>query len=138
MRPKTILPSMLAVLVVVSFFACQEAEKPAMEAKSEADKQLTEIRENLAQVKRKLTADGKYSCCIDPSCDFCALGVGKCPCGENVAKGMPVCGTCAGGWAAGYGQIADVDPAKVEAISGDMAKMMYNMRAKHAGIKMKK
>ncbi len=145
MRPKTILASLVAVLLVVSFFSLQLADNPTshvsavyaqqkMMKQTAEDKELAEIRDNLTTVKGKLTEQGKYNCCIAPTCDFCALAVGKCPCGHNVAKGKPVCGSCAGGWAAGYGQIPDVDPAKVKSISGKMAKMMYDMRGMHAGM----
>lgn len=147
MRPKTILASSVAVLLVVSFVSLQLADnhpshvsaayaQEKMMKQTAEDKELAEIRDNLTTVKGKLTEQGKYNCCIAPTCNFCALAVGKCPCGTNVAKGKPVCGTCAGGWAAGFGHVPDVDPAKVKSISGDMAKMMYNMRAMHAGMKM--
>lgn len=147
MRPNSIVAFVVAILVVVSFFALQVADQPysdlgaayaqqkKMKEMSEAEKKLAEIRKSMAGAKRQLTADGKYNCCIRPTCDFCALSVNKCPCATNVAKGMPVCGTCAGGWASGYGVVPDVDPAEVMAISGDMANMMYGMRAKMYGKK---
>ncbi len=149
MRRKIILASFVAVFLGLLFFTQQVAENPAEDIhaayaqqkkmkQTAEDKELAEIRDDLTKVKGKLTEQGKYHCCIASTCDFCALAVGKCPCGHNVAKGKPVCGTCAGGWAAGYGQIPDVDPAKVMAISGDMAKMMYDMRGMHAGMKMEK
>ena len=148
MRPKTILVSSVALLLVLSFFALQLADNPTRhvgvayaqqkmtEEKSMQGEKLVVIRKDLAKAKRELTGDGKYNCCIRPTCDFCALAVDKCPCALNLAKGMPVCGTCAGGWAAGYGVVPDVDAADVEAITGKMAKMMYDMRAMHSGKKM--
>ena len=149
MRRKIILASFAAVFLGLLFFTLQVAEEPTenihaayaqqkMMKQTAEDKELAGIRDDLTTVKGKLTEQGKYNCCIAPTCDFCALAVGKCPCGTNVAKGKPVCGTCAGGWAAGHGQVPDVDPAKVMAISGDMAKMMYDMRGMHAGMKMEK
>lgn len=150
MRSKIVLASVVAVVLALSFFLMQATDVPTgnihaafaqqmkMEKPTKEDAELGEVRKELTTIKGKLTEQGKYNCCIAPTCDFCALAAGKCPCGKNVAEGKPVCGTCAGGWAAGYGQIPDVDPAKVQALSGDMAKMMYGMRAKHAGMKMEK
>ncbi len=149
MRVKAIVASLVAVLVLASFFALQLVDEPSsyvsmayaqekMVRKPEAEKKLADIRKQMASAKRELMAAGKYNCCIRPSCDFCALSAGKCPCALNLADGKPVCGTCAGGWAAGYGQVPDIDPATVKAISGETAKMMYGMRAKAYGVKEKK
>ncbi len=147
MRSKVILTSFAAIFVALLLFTWQVADNPAENVgaafaqekkmeKTKEQKKIADIRGQLVAVKGTLTEQGKYNCCIAPTCDFCALAVGKSPCGHNVAKGMPVCGTCAGGWASGFGQIPDVDPAEVKAISGKMAKMMYGMRGKHAGMKM--
>jgi len=36
---------------------------------------LDDIRAQLAKVKNGLMMDGQYSCCISPSCDFCAMAM---------------------------------------------------------------
>ncbi len=90
---------------------------------------LDDIRARLAKVKDGLMMDGKYSCCISPSCNFCALAMNGCPCGENLAKGKPVCGECKGGWTAGYGTMPDIDPKNVKALPDEEMKKMYKSRS---------
>ncbi|MBM4169588.1 MAG: hypothetical protein FJ215_10615 [Ignavibacteria bacterium] len=92
---------------------------------------LDKIRADLKTAKRSLAREGKYSCCIAPSCDFCALTDGECPCGDNLANGKPVCHECKGGWEAGYGSIEDVRAEDVKSLPADKAKMMYKMKADH-------
>lgn len=87
---------------------------------------LTKVREDLVAVKAEL---GMYSCCIDPSCNFCALATGMCPCGDNVDRPTGVCGECLLGWKAGQGNIAGVNPDDVQPMSGEMLEMMYRQRA---------
>lgn len=91
---------------------------------------LDEIRTRLKETKRALAREGKYSCCIAPSCDFCALSVGKCPCNENLSKGDAVCHECKGGWKAGLGVVEGIDPTDVKTPPADMNRMMYETRAK--------
>lgn len=92
--------------------------------------QLDDIRARLAKVKNGLMMEGKYACCISPSCDFCAMAVNGCPCGENLSKGKPVCGECKGGWTAGHGTMPDIDPKDVKTIPDADVKKMYESRAK--------
>jgi len=92
---------------------------------------LDNIRADLKAAKRNLAREGKYSCCIAPSCDFCALTAGGCPCGDNLANGKPVCHECKGGWEAGYGAVEDTKAEDVKTLSQDKLKMMYKMKADH-------
>lgn len=91
-----------------------------------ASERLTQIRADLVDVKSEL---GMYSCCIAPSCNFCALATSMCPCGDGAKSGAGVCGECLLGWKAGYGQIAGVEADSVKPLSGDMLEMMYRVRA---------
>ncbi len=90
---------------------------------------LDDIRAQLAKAKNGLMMDGKYSCCISPSCDFCAMAMNGCPCGDNLAKGKPVCGECKGGWTAGFGIMPDIDPKDVKALPDADLKKMYKSRS---------
>ena len=92
--------------------------------------ELDQARAQLQAAKEKLAKDNKYSCCISPSCNFCAIAMNMCPCGMNVTKGEPVCGECKGGWMAGFGAIPDVKPEDVKMMPPDKAKMGYEMKAK--------
>ncbi len=87
---------------------------------------LSQIREDLKQVKGEL---GMYSCCLEPSCGFCALAMGMCPCGDRLKNGDGVCGECLLGWAAGQGNIAGINPEDVKPMQGRMLGMMYRQRA---------
>lgn len=87
---------------------------------------LTQIREDLKQVKGEL---GMYTCCIEPSCGFCALATGMCPCGDRVKNGDGVCGECLLGWTAGQGSIAGINAEDVTPMEGRMLDMMYRQRA---------
>ncbi|MBI4547013.1 MAG: heavy-metal-associated domain-containing protein [Ignavibacteriae bacterium] len=116
-------------------FSASLAE-PSQEKKGKAEMEMPssaefdEARAKLQTGKEKLAKDGKYSCCISPSCNFCAIAMNMCPCGMNVTKGEPVCGECKGGWMAGYGAIPDIKPENVKMMPPDKAKMGYEMRAK--------
>ncbi len=124
-------------LLLSGSFYVSSTETNAREAKlTEARLQakgsdLDKIRADLKAAKRNLAREGKYSCCIAPSCDFCALTAGECPCGDNLAEGKPVCHECKGGWEAGHGSIEDVKAEEVKSLHPDKAKMMYKMKADH-------
>ncbi|MEX1277001.1 MAG: hypothetical protein WEB62_10195 [Bacteroidota bacterium] len=107
-----------------------EQQQKQVIQKNNPEQVLDEVRSKLKETKRALAREGKYSCCISPSCDFCALSVGKCPCNENLSNGDPVCHECKGGWQAGYGLIDDVQPEEVKTPPKEMTKMMYDARAK--------
>ncbi|MBI4546537.1 MAG: heavy-metal-associated domain-containing protein [Ignavibacteriae bacterium] len=106
----------------------EKKDKAEMEMPSSSE--FDEARAKLQAGKEKLAKDGKYSCCISPSCNFCAIAMNMCPCGMNVTKGEPVCGECKGGWMSGYGAIPDIKPENVKIMPPDKAKMGYEMRAK--------
>lgn len=69
---------------------------------------------DLVALKAKLTAEGKYTCCIKSPCDFCARTHGNCDCAKDLQKGEGVCSECFGAWKAGQGNVAGVDPATVK------------------------
>lgn len=90
-----------------------EKMKMMMENRPEAMK---EAHQAVDRQKREAAAEGNYSCCLRHSCDFCALNMGQCPCGQNVAEGKPVCSECKGGWHAGDGAVPGVQPEKVRTL----------------------
>lgn len=102
----------------------KSSEKP-----SQAKSNLKEIHKKLEKLKTVLAKDGKYSCCIQPSCNFCALTVGKCPCGKNLSMKKPVCPECLAGWKAGQGRLKNVNPDKVKVAPDKMLKKMMKMKA---------
>ena len=99
------------------------------------NKTLDKIRGELKAEKSILAKAGHYNCCNAPTCDECAIAMNMCPCRDNLKKGDPVCGQCAGGWEAGFGDVEGVDASKVTRMSGDMLKMANDMRAKMYGAK---
>lgn len=106
------------------------AQEKKGEMKQTGNKHLDKVRSELGDAKKELAKEDKYSCCISPSCNFCALAMDMCPCGNNVSKGDPVCGECKGGWMTGYGAIDGVKPEEVKTMPPDKMKMAYEMRAK--------
>ncbi|HEY3412385.1 MAG TPA: hypothetical protein VGM51_04905 [Armatimonadota bacterium] len=74
------------------------------------------LRKHVDAVKVKAAKNGRYDCCIGPSCDFCATHMGSCSCAKGVASGMGNCRECKGGWEAGQGDV----PGKTKA---DVRKM---------------
>lgn len=78
-----------------------------------AQKDLDRARRTLDAAKRKLTTQGKYTCCVKPSCDLCARRKGRCDCAATAAAGKGACGECAAGWLAGRGTLPGVKTAGV-------------------------
>lgn len=106
------------------------AQQKKGEMKQMGNKDLNKVRAELGAAKIKLAKEDKYSCCISPSCNFCAIAMDMCPCGNNVTKGDPVCGECQGGWMSGYGAIEGIKAENVKMMPPDKMKMAYEMRAK--------
>ncbi len=57
------------------------------------------------------------------------MAMNGCPCGDNLAKGKPVCAECKGGWTAGYGTNPDIDPKDVKALPDEEMKKLYRSRS---------
>jgi hypothetical protein len=85
--------------------------------KAAADLKLA--RNAMESAKRKLTADGRYSCCVRPSCSLCARVNGSCNCAANVQAGRGACGECLGGWKAGRGDVKGVKADSVTLLTAD-------------------
>jgi hypothetical protein len=86
---------------------------------SKADPDLKLAREALAAGKRKLAAQGRYACCVKPSCSLCARVNGSCNCAANVQAGLGACGECLGGWKSGRGAIKGIDADSVKLLTAD-------------------
>jgi len=71
-------------------------------------------RQLLAEAKKDLMADGKYSCCIKDPCDRCALDHGNCDCASEVKAAKAVCPDCYAGWQRGDGNVPGVDAKTVK------------------------
>jgi hypothetical protein len=82
------------------------------------------LQASVNNYKTQLTSLGKYTCCINPTCDFCATHMGGCPCGKMAAMDKPVCRECKGGWAAGEGVISGKTAADIKV----MPAMMGNQK----------
>jgi len=85
--------------------------------KAQAD--LNQARKQMDLAKKKLGAQGRYACCVKPSCDLCAQVAGSCACALNVAKGLGACGECYGGWQAGRGALKGVDRKSVKLLPAE-------------------
>ncbi|MFQ6042326.1 MAG: heavy-metal-associated domain-containing protein, partial [Candidatus Poribacteria bacterium] len=137
----------LAILVVLGLFislwtqtqvlsAAKEQSKVAQTGKkasekpSQAESDIKGIHKQLEKVKAALAKDGKYSCCINPTCDFCALTARMCPCAKNLSQNKPVCPECLAGWKSGQGVLKGVDAKNVKMAPDKMLKKLMEMKAK--------
>lgn len=80
---------------------------------SSPEAKLERIQVDLEQVKAELYEGGKYNCCIEPRCNWCALHEGECPCFASVQAGEAVCPGCGLGWHNGQGIVEGVDAKDV-------------------------
>jgi hypothetical protein len=93
--------------------AAHEPGGPKKPIPPAAKRDLEMARKALDAAKHQLAQQGKYACCVQPSCDLCARANGSCACAANLLAGKGVCGECQGGWKAGHGTIKGVQAASV-------------------------
>lgn len=114
----------LSLILGLQVFSCQNAEHTAdkQENPQKTDEaadvspeaNLEQIRDDLKTVKAQLAKEGKYNCCVQPACDWCALHEGECPCHENLKAGKSVCPGCGLGWHDGNGVVPGVEADEVQ------------------------
>jgi hypothetical protein len=107
--PRLVAPLLLALSPPLP--AHESGRKDVKPTKAQPDLRLSERQLNKA--KKELAAQGRYSCCVRPSCDLCARKNGSCNCARNVAAGRGACGECYAAWLAGRGSLKGVDPKSV-------------------------
>ncbi len=90
---------------------------------TKAAQTLKQARAKMDQAKAKLTAEGKYACCVKPTCDMCAAANGSCNCAVNVSQGKGSCGECLEGWQSGKGALKGIDAKKVTLLTSDQQAM---------------
>lgn len=102
-------------------------------ASQEAIQAGNEARKALVEQRTALMKDGVWNCCIQPGCIFCQTAADACPCESNLKQGRAVCPECWGGWQAGQGQVAGVNPARVPLPSRETLQKLYGMKAQKLG-----
>lgn len=131
----TIASAILAAGLLVLFTAPTSVSAQAMQGMSMPQptaaekKTLMELHKQMESFKSGLVRAGKYACCIQDGCNFCASAAAMCPCGDKVSKGEAVCGECKMGWQAGLGRVKNVNAASVKGLDDMMSKMMMDARA---------
>ena len=115
-------------LMALAVGGSQEHQEHPQEHSGDVQDELTHVRADLDAVKNKLE---QYACCVNPSCNFCALAVGVCVCDANIRTAVGVCGECLLGWHAGRGHSTGVEAADVKGLQGEVLKTMYDELAKH-------
>ena len=93
---------LFAAVIVLS--SCADAPQPQARSQGKpvsVDDRVKMIKQELVLVKQKLTDEGKYSCCIRGSCNWCLLNGGTCPCGNNWMEKKPLCMECDYHWTHG-------------------------------------
>lgn len=89
------------------------------------------LHAELERVSQAAAKKGKYSCCINPPCEFCAVHAAACPCGPHLAQGQPVCRECKGGWDVGEGRISGINAADVKGASAQQVMDMLKKGGMH-------
>jgi hypothetical protein len=115
----------IAFLTVMTMFftACQKQEVKAPPQNVQAIKQaedqksasasLADAKQKLKEAKTSLAGEGKYDCCIEDACDYCALHEGSCSCAPDLKKGNHVCLECYAGWQQGKGDVLNIKKENV-------------------------
>ena len=127
---KVVLVGWGVVIVAASFVACQsqsQAPEPPASEPTDTDivppppavelstaQRLDELKSTLETVKAELNEQGEYNCCVQPSCDWCALHEGSCECFNNLQDGAAVCPGCGLGWHNGQGVVDGVESSSVQ------------------------
>jgi hypothetical protein len=96
----------LLLCVSLSLSAHEGGRRNLKPTKAEAD--LRQARKRLESAKKKVEAQGRYACCVKPSCDLCLRTKGSCACAANVKRGLGGCGECLAGWRTGRGSVPGV------------------------------
>lgn len=118
---KRLLPLGLAALALIAAAGVLRvaAQDDGMKMPS-TPKEAMKLQKSIKSYKQKLVKDGKYLCCVKPTCDFCASHMGGCSCGRMAAMDKPVCRECKGGWEAGEGAIHGKRPTDITAMPSMM------------------
>src|SRR5690242_12304927 len=109
--------SALALAIALVCLAHEGGHKNLGPTRAQPDLNLS--RAALEAAKRKLIAQGRYACCVKPSCSLCARVNGSCNCAANVQAGLGACGECLGGWKSGRGAIKGIDADSVKLLTAD-------------------
>ena len=90
---------------------------------------LANIKADLASLKATLANEGEYNCCIQPTCNWCALNEGDCECYDNLKDGRKVCPGCGLGWHNGKGV---AEGFQANEIKWDIAHEHHEHEGEHA------
>jgi hypothetical protein len=120
MRRTTLILLVGAGLMLGGFGLLKVGAQEAHMAMGPPPKQAVKLQKGIDSYKAQLTKQGKYACCIQPTCDFCATHMGACPCGKMAAMDKPVCRECKGGWEAGEGAISGKNASQIKVMPAMM------------------
>ena len=108
--------SIISVILIGSFLSnsCNSQRDEQSRTQGEVSEVMTgasfdgaskigKVRSDLNDAKETLAEEGNYVCCIEESCDYCALNEGSCPCYNELKAGRHVCIECYAGWQQGMG-----------------------------------
>ncbi len=110
--------------IIALIISCQSPEKghetettqssPDTTSTLSPEARLKNIGTELKILKSELAADGKYNCCVNPACDWCALKEGECLCHDNLLAKKSICPDCGLGWHNGQGVVEGVKVGQVK------------------------
>jgi len=105
-----------AMFLMLMFGACSEQKSDMTAEVKEVnfadlsfDEQLASIVHDTEAAKRGLAAEGKYNCCVMPTCNWCLINDKHCGCAIHLNQGESVCGECGQAWTVGRGIVAGVE-----------------------------
>jgi len=91
-----------------------EASPDTSSTPASPEAEIVQIKSRLQAAKKQLFDAGKYNCCVQPSCDWCALHEGSCDCFANLQAGEDVCPGCGLGWHNGQGIVDGIEAREVK------------------------
>lgn len=94
----------------------KQATTPQSTKTAPPSDRLQAVRAEIQKAKASLVKEGKYRCCVSPSCDWCLLTDedSACECMANLKAGKEVCPGCGLGWHNGQGIAKGIEKSRVK------------------------
>ena len=118
---KKLLYILLPVILIITgyFLYTTEFWEPKGYYEETNEPSIEQLRNKLEIAKKELREEGKYNCCIQNDCSWCAIYLGYCICADLiVTEGREQsCPECAAAWNRKMGKTPGVDPDAIEVIT---------------------
>lgn len=117
---------LIAIVLLSSslLFAHENKQRNLKPTKAQSD--LKRARKKLDSAKKMLAEQGRYKCCVKPTCDLCMRVNGSCNCAANAAAGKGSCGECYLGLKSGRGTVKPLRKDPLAFLASDQQQMPGN------------